>query len=79
MYVPPSLRGPAEKVHARMAVKIKKKRKKSDDGSADAAGAAGEWISCERAARTEASEVAEELNTDLANGLSVTEADRDAR
>ena len=32
-----SLRGPAEKVHnaSSMAVKIKRKRKKSDDGSAD--------------------------------------------
>ena len=63
-----------------MAVKIKRKRKKSDDGSADAdPSVAREWMECDRAARAEAFEVAVELNTDIANGLNVTEADRDAR
>ena len=61
-----------------MAVKIKKKRKKSDDGAADddATSSGGEWMSCERAARAEASDVALGLDTDIAGGLSVTEADR---
>ena len=76
---PASLRGPAERVHSSsvggggMAVKIKKKRKKSDD---DATSSGGEWMSCERAARAEALEVALGLDTDIAGGLSVTEADR---
>ena len=77
---PASLRGPAERVHTSagggcggMAVKIKKKRKKSDD---DATSSGGEWMSCERAARAEASDVALGLDTDIAGGLSVTEADR---
>ena len=75
-----SLRGPAERVHSSavnggggMAVKIKKKRKKSDD---DATSSGGEWMSCERAARAEALDVALGLDTDIAGGLSVTEADR---
>ena len=60
-----------------MAVKIKKKRKKSDDGGADDdATSSGEWMSCERAARAEAFDVALGLDTDIAGGLSVTEADR---
>ena len=62
-----------------MAVKIKRKRKKSDDGTADSGRDGGEWMTCDRAARAEAFEVAVELNTDIADGLSVTEADRDAR
>ena len=74
---PASLRGPAERVHSNgggaMAVKIKKKRKKSDD---DATSSGGEWMSCERAARAEAVDVALGLDTDIAGGLSVTEADR---
>ena len=77
---PASLRGPAERVHSSavnggggMAVKIKKKRKKSDD---DATSSGGEWMSCERAARAEALDVALGLDTDIAGGLSVTEADR---
>ena len=77
-----SLRGPAERVHQHdgsMAVKIKAKRKKSDDAASGGGGGGGEWMSCDRAARAEAFEVAVELNTDIANGLSVTEADRDAR
>ena len=84
---PASLRGPAEGVHSSavnggggggMAVKIKKKRKKSDDGAADddATSSGGEWMSCERAARAEATDVALGLDTDIAGGLSVTEADR---
>ena len=84
---PASLRGPAERVHSSavgvggggMAVKIKKKRKKSDDGAAaddDATSSGGEWMSCERAARAEATDVALGLDTDIAGGLSVTEADR---
>ena len=80
---PASLRGPAERVHSSavngggMAVKIKKKRKKSDDAADDdATSSGGEWMSCERAARAEASDVALGLDTDIAGGLSVTEADR---
>ena len=82
MLFPASLRGPAERVHSSavgggMAVKIKKKRKKSDDAAADDdATSSGEWMSCDRAARAEAFDVALGLDTDIAGGLSVTEADR---
>ena len=85
MLFPASLRGPAERVHSSavavgggggMAVKIKKKRKKSDDAADDDATSSGEWMSCERAARAEAFDVALGLDTDIAGGLSVTEADR---
>ena len=84
---PASIRGPAERVHSSavnggggggMTVKIKKKRKKSDDAADDddATSSGGEWMSCERAARAEALDVALGLDTDIAGGLSVTEADR---